>query len=57
MRVLLVQGRRSAVTSGLGDGDTVVACAEDADEAMPMLSQVAYDLVLLDMCANSKGWV
>jgi two-component system cell cycle response regulator CtrA len=54
MRVLLVEKFRSSVTSRIGDDLGVVVCAEDADEAMVLLQQDFYDLVLLNMSSTAQ---
>ena len=54
MRILLVEKIRSVVTSHIGDDRLLVACAEDADEAISLLQQEPYDLVLLSMAEQSK---
>jgi two-component system cell cycle response regulator CtrA len=52
MRILLVENIRSLATSHIGDDLFLVACAEDADEAMSLLQHEYYDLVLLNMGAQ-----
>jgi len=52
MRILLVENIRSVATSHIGDDLFLVACAEDADEAMSLLQHEYYDLVLLNMAAQ-----
>lgn len=49
MQILLIEKYRSEVTSRLGDGRMLIACAEDADEATSLLSRETYDLILLNM--------
>jgi two-component system cell cycle response regulator CtrA len=53
VRILLVEKIHSKVTSLIGDEMLVVACAEDANEALSLLRQETYDLVLLSMGEQS----
>ena len=54
VRILLVEKICSVVTSHIGDDRFLVGCAEDADEAISLLQQASYDLVLLSMGEQSK---
>jgi two-component system, cell cycle response regulator CtrA len=52
MRILLVENICSVATSHISDDLFLVACAEDADEALSLLQHEYYDLVLLNMGAQ-----
>jgi two-component system cell cycle response regulator CtrA len=52
MRILLVEKTRSTITSQIGDDRFLIACAEDADEALSLLQHERFDLVLLSMGAQ-----
>jgi len=54
MPVLLVERFASHATSQLGDECGIINCAEDADEAMSLLQQETYELVLIGMTSSPE---
>lgn len=51
MTVLLVEKFSSPATLRIGDDHGIVVCAEDADEAMSLMRDESYDLVLVGIAS------
>jgi two-component system cell cycle response regulator CtrA len=55
MRLLLVEKARNSASALLHDQQHVMTCVEDADEAMSLLRYDSFDVVIVNLGANSPG--